>query len=72
MWLFGRKARARALPPPDGWKGEADAPQILQGPHMIRRTEITVEREWTSTVRRTSEPPLPEIVVEKGKGDERD
>ena len=73
MWLFGRKAKARALPPPDGLKGKTDAQRMLQGPLMIRRTEITVEREWTSTVRRTSEQAAPvDSVTERSKRDERD
>ena len=56
MWLFGRKPKAQTpeLPPGLGAIGEAPAPT---GPQLIRRVEITVEREWTSTVvrRRTGE-----------------
>jgi hypothetical protein len=72
MWLFGRKAKAQALPVADALQGKAVEPQVFEGPHLIRRTEITVEREWTSTVTRTGEQTTPaEIVIDGAKRGER-
>jgi hypothetical protein len=47
-WLFPRKAKAPGL------KAGAREPEVLGkdavGPQVVRRVEITVEREWTQTV----------------------
>jgi hypothetical protein len=61
MWLFSRKKKPPELPNP-----ESPAPEVVRhesGPQLVRRVEITVEREWTSTITRRkakSGPPNPE------------
>jgi hypothetical protein len=47
MWLFRRRAKADKQTP------AADEPSR---PEVVRRVEITVEREWTSTVLRRKGP----------------
>lgn len=41
MWPFRRRKSTTNATPAD--------PQARPGPQLVRRTEITVEREWTST-----------------------
>jgi len=59
MWLFGRKSKPRTPELPPALTGAMGEPPAVRGPQLVRRVEITVEREWTSTLvrRRTGESP---------------
>ena len=48
MWLFGRRVKAPEKVRPAVL--QPAAPEIASEPQLVRRVEITVEREWTSTV----------------------
>jgi len=51
MWFFPRRAKAPQVTEPKALPAEGEiAPTVESGPQLVRRVEITVEREWTSTV----------------------